>query len=130
MFSHPGRRRGRRAREREAPAVGRPGQALPEGEFTALGLAREVDGDPGKGYSSIRDPWSGKEVSKVRGSHLLAWADDRRLIAWERVTGLDEPYRPRLVLVTIGSDRIAPLSGVREPDKDGERQGEPVFARR
>ncbi|MGV9569972.1 hypothetical protein ACWDRX_10365 [Streptomyces nigra] len=67
----------------------------------------------------------------MRGAQLLAWADDKRLIAWERVTGLDEPYRPRLVLVTLGSDKVVPLSGVREPDKDMQQQGwEPVFVRR
>ncbi|MEU8852920.1 WD40 repeat domain-containing protein [Streptomyces sp. NPDC048564] len=103
----------------------------PNGSLAALGLTKEVDGSPGRSYSSIRDPRTGKEVTKVRGAELLAWADDKRLIAWERVTGLDESYRPRLVLVTIGSDKVVPLSGVREPDRDEKRQGwEPVFARR
>lgn len=103
----------------------------PNGSLAALGLTKEVDGSPGRSYSSIRDPRTGKEVTKVRGAELLAWADDKRLIAWERVTGLDESYRPRLVLVTIGSDKVVPLSGVREPDPDEKRQGwDPVFARR
>ncbi|WP_028803396.1 hypothetical protein [Streptomyces sp. 142MFCol3.1] len=100
----------------------------PNGRLAALGLAKEVA--PGKSYSSIRDPRTGKEVTKVRGSDLLAWADDRRLIAWERVTGLDEPYRARLVLVTIGSDRIVPLSGVQKEMYDELKAWQPVFARR
>ena len=47
------------------------------------------------------------------------------------MTSLDEEYRPRLVLVTIGSDKVVPLSGVREESLNAERQEwEPVFARR
>ncbi|MEV8429653.1 WD40 repeat domain-containing protein [Streptomyces chartreusis] len=103
----------------------------PSGRLAALGLTKEVNGSPGRSYSSIRDPRTGKEITKVRGAHLLAWADDKRLIAWERVTSLKEEYRPRLVLVTIGSDKVVPLSGVREETLDTERQEwEPVFARR
>ncbi|MGW6738228.1 WD40 repeat domain-containing protein [Streptomyces sp. NPDC055013] len=103
----------------------------PNGKLAAVGLTKEVDGNPGRSYSKVSDPRTGREVARVRGAELLAWADDRRLIAWERVTGLEESYRPRLVLVTIGSDKVVPLSGVREPDQDEKRQGwEPVFARR
>ncbi|PBC64612.1 hypothetical protein BKI49_07855 [Streptomyces sp. Tue6028] len=100
----------------------------PNGRLAALGLAKEVA--PGKSYSSIRDPRTGKEITKVRGGDLLAWADDRRLIAWERVTGLDEPYQARLVVVTIGSDRIVPLSGVQKQMYDELKAWQPVFARR
>ena len=100
----------------------------PNGRLAALGLTKET---AGKSYSSILDPRTGKEITKVRGSQLLAWVDDKRLIAWERATSLKEEYRPRLVLVTIGSDRVVPLSGAREPDENPDRQGwEPVFARR
>ncbi|MGW3102257.1 WD40 repeat domain-containing protein [Streptomyces sp. NPDC001100] len=100
----------------------------PSGTLAALGLTKEVGGSPGKSYSSIRDPRTGKEITKVRGGHLLAWADGRRLIAWERTTSLEEPYLPRLVLVTIGSDKVVPLSGTY---KDIEKVvWEPVFADR
>ncbi|MGW7420691.1 WD40 repeat domain-containing protein [Streptomyces sp. NPDC054813] len=100
----------------------------PNGRLAALGLTKEVA--PGKSYSSIRDPRSGKEITKVRGGDLLAWADDRRLIAWERASGLDELYRARLVLVTIGSDKIVPLSGVQKEMYDALKAWQPVFARR
>ncbi|MEU8936259.1 WD40 repeat domain-containing protein [Streptomyces sp. NPDC048409] len=100
----------------------------PNGRLAALGLTKEVA--PGKSYSSIRDPRTGKEVTKVRGAELLAWADDRRLIAWERVGGLDEPYRPRLVLVTIGRDGTVPLSGVQKETYVDINAWQPVFARR
>ncbi|MGW2383578.1 WD40 repeat domain-containing protein [Streptomyces sp. NPDC001658] len=103
----------------------------PNGRLAALGLAREVDGSPGRSYSSIRDPRTGKEITKVRGAQLLAWADDKRLIAWERVSGLEEPYRARLVLVTLSSEKIVPLSGTRMFDDDRETvEWEPVFVRR
>ncbi|CAM5690915.1 WD40 repeat domain-containing protein OS=Streptomyces alboniger OX=132473 GN=CP975_08100 PE=4 SV=1 [Streptomyces alboniger] len=103
----------------------------PNGRLAALGLTKEVAGSPGKSYSSIRDPLTNKEITRVRGGELLAWADDKRLIAWERVTSLEETYRPQLVLVTIGSDKVVPLSGVREPNSSTDRQEwEPVFARR
>ncbi|MCX5556744.1 WD40 repeat domain-containing protein [Streptomyces sp. NBC_00038] len=99
----------------------------PDGTLAAGGLAKEV---PDKSYSAIRDPRTGKEITKVRGGTLLAWVDDHRLIAWERTAG-SELYRPQLVLVTIGSDRTVPLSGVREQNVDLSRQEwEPVFAER
>ncbi|MFE9766316.1 WD40 repeat domain-containing protein [Streptomyces sp. NPDC005808] len=99
----------------------------PDGTLAAGGLAKEV---PDKSYSAIRDPRTGKEITKVRGATLLAWVDDRRLIAWERTAGSEE-YRPRLVLVTIGSDRVVPLSGVREQNADLSRQEwVPVFVER
>nr|WSY55814.1 WD40 repeat domain-containing protein [Streptomyces sp. NBC_00886] len=100
----------------------------PNGRLAALGLTKEVGGNPGKSYSSIRDPLTGKEITKVRGATLLAWADDRRLIAWERTTSLEEPYLPRLVLVTIGSDKVVPLSGTYKGIE--KTFWEPVFAER
>ncbi|MEU6591877.1 WD40 repeat domain-containing protein [Streptomyces sp. NPDC046881] len=109
-----------------------PARLSPSGRLAALGLTKEVAGSPGRSYSSVRDPRTGKEITKVRGGHLLAWADDKHLIAWERVTSLEEEYRPRLVLVTIGSDRVVPLSGVQEPagPSDPRQPWEPVFTRR
>lgn len=109
-----------------------PARLSPSGRLAALGLTKEVGGSPGRSYSSVRDPRTGKEITKVRGGHLLAWADDEHLIAWERVTSLEEEYRPRLVLVTIGSDEVLPLSGVRKPSEptDVVESWEPVFTRR
>ncbi|MFF3347985.1 WD40 repeat domain-containing protein [Streptomyces sp. NPDC002779] len=98
----------------------------PDGTLAALGLTREV---PDKSYSSIRDPRTGKEIAKVRGVELLAWADERRLIAWERSAG-KEAYEPRLALVTIGSDRLRWLSGPRAQGDSLQWGWEPVFARR
>ena len=112
-----------------------PARISPNGELAALGLTKEVNMGkklPGKSYSSIRNPLTGKEITKVRGAHLLAWVDDHRLIAWERTTPLKNAgYKDRLVLVTIGSDKIVPLSGERDPDDGPQRLAwEPVFAER
>ncbi|MEV6837443.1 WD40 repeat domain-containing protein [Streptomyces sp. NPDC051133] len=99
----------------------------PDGRLAAWGLVAEPHHTS---YSSIRDPLTGKEITRVRGSHLLAWADDKRLIAWERDPDVAR-YRPRLVLVTIGSGKVVPLSGFQEPnDGYGARDWQPVFADR
>ncbi|MEU9474831.1 WD40 repeat domain-containing protein [Streptomyces sp. NPDC048191] len=99
----------------------------PGGRLAAWGLVAEPHHTS---YSSIRDPLTGREITRVRGAELVAWADDERLIAWERDPDV-ERYRPRLVLVTIGSTQVVPLSGFQEPnDGHGERDWEPVFADR
>ncbi|MGW2422464.1 WD40 repeat domain-containing protein [Streptomyces sp. NPDC001709] len=99
----------------------------PDGRLAASGPVAEPHGTS---YSAIRDPLTGKEITRVRGAQLLAWADGRRLIAWEGDPET-EPYRLRLVLVTIGSAEVVPLSGYREEPVGDERQGwEPVFADR
>ncbi|WLW55957.1 YncE family protein [Streptomyces sp. YU58] len=108
-----------------------PARLSPNGRLAALGLTKEVDGSPGRSYSSIRDSRTGREIAMVRGGQLLAWADDKRLIAWERVTGLNEGYHDRLVLVTIGSEKPVPLSGTRMFDEDPETlEWQPVFVSR
>jgi hypothetical protein len=104
-----------------------PARLSPDGRLAALGLTKERED---RSWSSVRDPRTGKEITKVRGAELLAWVDDRRLIAWERAPGVAE-YRPRLVLVTIGSEKVVPLSGVRVPDDDFDTlEWQPVFATR
>ncbi len=77
----------------------------PGGRLAAWGLVAEPHGTS---YSSIRDPLTGREITRVRGAELLAWVDDKRLIAWERDPH-EELYRPRLVLVTIGSTKVCLL---------------------
>ncbi|MDQ0602742.1 hypothetical protein QF037_007087 [Streptomyces canus] len=115
-----------------------PARLSPNGKLAALGLAEEVEPaiapghrtTAGKSYSFIKDPLTGKEITKVRGAELLAWVDNQRLIAWERTSGLDEAYEDRLVLVTIGSDKVVPLSGVREHPETDPEPWEAVFAER
>ncbi|MFF3466339.1 WD40 repeat domain-containing protein [Streptomyces sp. NPDC002619] len=100
----------------------------PSGTLAAVGLTAEAKD---KSWSKIVDPATGKEIARVRGAELLAWADGRRLVAWERTPGAAE-YRPRLVLVSIGSDKVVQLSGTREQDGPPGRKNvwQPVFAER
>lgn len=63
-----------------------------------------------KAHSMLCDPRTGQLVTMVRGNRLLTWVDSKRLIAWDFVRG-NSPVRLRLVLVTIGSDEVVPLSG-------------------
>jgi hypothetical protein len=101
----------------------------PDGTLAAGGLGREA-GE--KAYTDLLDPRSGKRVAEVRGSGAMAWADERRLITWERLPGSGtDTYRPRMVLVTVGSEKVVPLTGVREPNQTLSRtEWEPVFAER
>ncbi|NDZ89794.1 WD40 repeat domain-containing protein, partial [Streptomyces sp. SID10115] len=79
--------------------------------------------------TEVLDPLTGKRVAKIPGQQLLAWADDKRLIAWDIAPGASE-YRNRLVLVTIGSKKTVPLSGYRSSKADGVGRWTPVFADR
>ncbi|MFJ4894487.1 WD40 repeat domain-containing protein [Streptomyces sp. NPDC088788] len=79
--------------------------------------------------SEIIDPRSGKRIAKVHGQQLLAWADNKRLIAWDIASGTNE-FHNRLVLVTIGSDTVVPLSGFRKGNDGAGGRWDPVFAKR
>ncbi|WAL94803.1 WD40 repeat domain-containing protein [Streptomyces sp. Je 1-369] len=79
--------------------------------------------------TQVLDPLTGKRVAKLPGQQLLAWADDKRLIAWDIAPGTSE-YRNRLVLVTIGSKKTVPLSGYRSSKDRGVKRWTPIFADR
>jgi hypothetical protein len=69
--------------------------------------------------------------TEIHGQQLLAWADDKSLIAWDIGKGAKESeYHQRLVLVTIGSDKEVPLSGFRKGTDSSAGRWEPVFAER
>jgi hypothetical protein len=79
--------------------------------------------------SEINDPYTGERLHKIPGQQLLAWADNKRLIAWDITPGSNE-FRNRLVLVTIGSDRVVPLSGFRKGNDGAPGRWTPIFAER
>ncbi|MFD6437083.1 WD40 repeat domain-containing protein [Streptomyces venezuelae] len=97
-----------------------PNQKLAAGDFA--GGAKTT-------ATEVLDPLTGKRVAKIPGQQLLAWADDKRLIAWDIAPGTSE-YRNRLVLVTIGSKKVVPLSGYRSSKADGVGRWTPLFAQR
>ncbi|WP_327356987.1 WD40 repeat domain-containing protein [Streptomyces sp. NBC_01304] len=79
--------------------------------------------------SWINDPVTGKHLHKIRGQQLLAWVDNKRLIAWDIAQG-DNEFHNGLVLVTIGSDKTVPLSGSRKGNDGADGRWQPVFATR
>ncbi len=97
----------------------------PDGKLVGGGYA----GNNKASASALLDPYSGKQVSKVRGQQLLAWADNKRLIAWDITPGSNE-FHNRLVLVTIGSDKVVPLSGFRKGNDGADGRWTPIFTER
>lgn len=79
--------------------------------------------------SEILDPVTGRRTTTVRGQQLLAWVDNKRLIAWDITPGSNE-FHNRLVLVTLGSDKEVPLSGFRGGEDGAAGRWTPVFATR
>ncbi|MGW1784744.1 WD40 repeat domain-containing protein [Streptomyces sp. NPDC002143] len=82
-----------------------------------------------KSSSWILDPRTGKKLTETRGQLLLAWADDSSLIAWDIGADGDE-FHNRLVLVTLGSDKVVPLSDFRSPKDNTLGRWTPIFADR
>ncbi|MEU6274874.1 WD40 repeat domain-containing protein [Streptomyces populi] len=93
-------------------------------------FAGEFAGEKWHTSSWILDRRTGKHVAEVRGQQLLAWADDRSLIAWDIAEGDKNEFHNRLVLVTIGSDKEVPLSGFLKGTDGTVGRWEPVFAER
>ncbi|MET8326949.1 WD40 repeat domain-containing protein [Streptomyces sp. NPDC005181] len=97
----------------------------PDGKLVGGGYA----GNNKQSASVLLDPYTGKWVTKVRGQQLLAWADNKRLIAWDITPGSNE-FHNRLVLVTVGSDKVVPLSGFRKGNDGAAGRWTPIFAER
>jgi len=80
--------------------------------------------------SYVTDSATGAKT-EVHGQRLLAWADDRTIIAWDTGKGAGESeYHQRLVLITVGSGKEVPLSGFRKGTDTSAGRRQPVFARR
>ncbi|MGW0821235.1 WD40 repeat domain-containing protein [Streptomyces sp. NPDC002845] len=97
----------------------------PDGKLAAGGFA----GGATTTASWILDPSTGEQVRKVPGQQLLAWVDNKRLIAWDIASGANE-FHNGLVLVTIGNDKTVPLSGPRKGNDGAAGRWSPVFAER
>ncbi|MFD6493414.1 WD40 repeat domain-containing protein [Streptomyces sp. NPDC060188] len=83
--------------------------------------------------AGIVDPRTGRQVDTVPVQQLLSWADDKRLIAWgcdpKRCSGKGE-FHNQLLLVTIGTDKVVPLSDFRKASADYPGRWTPVFSTR
>ncbi|MFJ8502490.1 WD40 repeat domain-containing protein [Streptomyces avermitilis] len=101
----------------------------PDGKLAAGDFA----GDGKEIAAAIDDPKTGKRVAKVPGQQLLAWADNKRLIAWgcdpKKCSGKGE-FRNQLLLVTIGTDKVVPLSDFRKASDDYPGRWTPLFSSR
>ncbi|MFJ5306217.1 WD40 repeat domain-containing protein [Streptomyces sp. NPDC088350] len=95
-------------------------------------VAGDFAGEKWHTSSYVIDSATGAKT-EIHGQELLAWADDRTLIAWDigkrAGTGKSE-FHQRLVLVTIGSDKEVPLSGFHKGTDVSAGRWKPVFARR
>ncbi|MFD4414034.1 WD40 repeat domain-containing protein [Streptomyces sp. NPDC058251] len=79
--------------------------------------------------SGVVEVASGKRVPKVPDMGLLAWADNKRLVAWQIDQNTKELPR-RLVLITLGTDRIVPLSDYGTQDPYAVGHWNPMFSAR
>ncbi|MCX4909704.1 WD40 repeat domain-containing protein [Streptomyces sp. NBC_00878] len=97
----------------------------PDGKLAA----GDFEGSTKTTASAINDPYTGKRLYKIPGQQLLAWVDNKRLIAFDIAPGTNE-FHNRLVLVTIGSDKTVPLSGFRKGNDGAPGRWTPIFAER
>ncbi|MXM63091.1 WD40 repeat domain-containing protein [Streptomyces sp. HUCO-GS316] len=89
-------------------------------------VAGDFAGEKWKTSSWVLDARTGRRT-EVRGQQLLAWVGEKSLVAWDITPGSNE-FHNRLVLVTIGSDKVVPLSGFRKGNDGAAGRWEPVFA--
>ncbi|MGW0830164.1 WD40 repeat domain-containing protein [Streptomyces prunicolor] len=99
---------------------------------TGKRVAGDFAGQAWTTSSYVVDSATGAKT-EIHGQELLAWADDRTLIAWDVGKGEGEgksEFHQRLMLVTIGSDKEVPLSGFRMGTDVSAGRWQPVFAQR
>lgn len=101
-----------------------PNGKLVAGDFAGTGKTIAV---------AVNDARTGKLVEKLPAQQLLAWADDKRLIAWgcdpKKCNGKGE-FHNQLLLVTIGSKKVIPLSDFRKASDDYPGRWSPEFTTR
>ncbi|MGW8670199.1 hypothetical protein [Streptomyces niveus] len=112
-------------KEKHVDLMMAPAGLSPNGELVAGPFA----GGARTTATQVLDPRTGDRVAKLKGQELLVWADDERLIAWDIAAGGNE-FENRLVLITIGSDKVVSLSGARTPKDYSPGRWEPIFAKR
>ncbi|MQY12337.1 hypothetical protein SRB5_24700 [Streptomyces sp. RB5] len=99
----------------------------PDGRLVTGGMTR--NSPP---MSAVLFNRSGATAGEVHAQQLLAWADDKRLIAWDCDPECDAggEYSNHLVLVGIGSNKVQTLSGFRGSNPDADGRWIPVFTSR
>ncbi|MFI5660163.1 WD40 repeat domain-containing protein [Streptomyces sp. NPDC051684] len=82
---------------------------------------------------AVNDARTGELVDKLPAQQLLAWADDKRLVAWgcdPKKCGGKGEFRNQLLLVTVGSDKVVQLSDFRKASADYPGRWSPQFTTR
>ncbi|WP_420033014.1 WD40 repeat domain-containing protein [Streptomyces sp. cg28] len=101
-----------------------PNGKLVAGDFAGTGKEIAV---------AVNDARTGKLVDKLPAQQLLAWADDKRLVAWgcdpKKCGGTGE-FHNQLLLVTLGSEKVVPLSDFRKASADYPGRWDPQFQTR
>ncbi|MFJ8823486.1 WD40 repeat domain-containing protein [Streptomyces sp. NPDC102467] len=108
--------------------------------YVAAGLSpdgKHVGGDfAGKGKKiavAVNDARTGKLAEKLPAQQVIAWADSKRIIAWgcdpEKCGGAGE-FHNQLLLITLGSHKVVPLSDFRKASADYPGRWEPQFQTR
>jgi hypothetical protein len=97
-----------------------PDGSLVAGDFAGVGVTTA---------SAILDPLTGKRLHTIPGQQLLAWAGNKRLVAWD-IAPNDMEFHNHLVLVTIGDKKTIPLSGFRHGNDSSPGRWEALFADR
>lgn len=92
-------------------------------------VAGDFAGKKWKTSSWLVDARTGTKT-EVHGQQLLAWVGNTRLIAWDIAKDGKNEFHNRLVLVTVGSDEVVPLSGFRMGNDATAGRWEPIFAQR
>ncbi|MFJ4712499.1 WD40 repeat domain-containing protein [Streptomyces sp. NPDC088785] len=98
---------------------------------------RHVGGDfAGRGDKiavAVNDARTGKLAEKLPAQQVVAWADNKRIVAWGcepgKCAGKGE-FRNQLLLITLGSHKVVPLSGFRKASAEYPGRWAPQFQTR
>ncbi|MZD08646.1 WD40 repeat domain-containing protein, partial [Streptomyces sp. SID5785] len=82
---------------------------------------------------AVNDARTGERVEKLPAQQLVAWADNKRVVAWgcdpKRCDGKGE-FRNQLLLITLGSHEVVPLSDFRKASDAYPGRWDPQFTQR
>nr|WP_237499970.1 WD40 repeat domain-containing protein [Streptomyces sp. SID8379] len=101
----------------------------PDGKHVGGGFA-------GKGDQiavAVNDARTGKLAEKLPAQQVIAWADSKRIIAWgcePKKCGGKGEFHNQLLLITLGTHKVVPLSDFRKASADYPGRWSPQFQTR
>jgi hypothetical protein len=97
-------------------------------------VAGSFVGRNGQIVSEVLDARTGERAALVPGQQLLAWADDKHLVAWSCDPEQCDPgqgeFRNQLILVSLDGQKVTSLSGFRKAKLYYDGRWTPVFTKR